>query len=308
MTVNIRFKTEIEMTETTLRKVAVVTGSQRGIGYEIVKGLARRWEGDVILCSLDEELGKEAVRKIQEEGITNVKLAYLSIQEIDSIIKLKDRLLKEYGGLDILVNNIGIAYVTEDSKPLIEIATETININVIGTISVCDILFPILRPGARVVNVSSSAGMLMRVPGEDLRKRLGANDLTRQDLEKLIEEYLTDVKEGRHKEKGWPYVGYSSYTTSKVFISALTWIQHRQFSQDTREDIVINAVHPGYCRTFMTDGQGIMTPEEGAQVSINCALIPANGQPRGQMVWPDGLGIKVVDWHHDVLSGGRSGD
>ena len=289
------------MSASSSKRVAVVTGSNKGIGLEIVKGLSQAWDGDVILCSRDQKRGEEAVKNIQEQGIANVKLAILAVDDNDSVLRLKDRLLKDYEGLDILINNAAIGHLTEDFKPLIEIATATIDINVKSTKNVCDTLFPILRPGARVVNVSSSLGMLMMIPGEDLRKRLGSSDLTRQELDQIVQEYLQDVREGKHVEKGWPNAAFSTYITSKVFLSALTWIQHRQFLQDPREDIVINAVHPGYVVTDMTGNQGDLTPEEGAKAPIKCALVPPFGQPRGQMVSFDG---SVVDWNRDIIPTG----
>lgn len=65
---------------------------------------------------------------------------------------------------------------------------------------------------------------------------------------------------GDHEQKGWPN---SAYVVSKVGVSALTRIQHQQFLNDPREDIVINHVHPGYVNTDMTSHKGPLTIEEG---------------------------------------------
>lgn len=281
---------------TTLKRVAVVSGSNKGIGFEIVKSLCNKWDGDVLLCSRSEERGQQAIKLLHDQGFKRAKLASLAVDDIASINKLKERLVTEYGGLDILVNNAAIAYLKEDRN--IDIACETMNINVTSLANVCDILFPILRPRARVVNLSSSAGMLKRIPGEELRKRIGCSDLTRQDLDLLVKEYVEDVRNGRQEEKGWPHTGYASYMVSKVFVSALTWIQHRDFLKDEREDIVINAVHPGYVVTDMTRNTGDLTPEEGARAPVMCCLVPENGEPRGRMVSFDG---SVVDWHKDLI-------
>ena len=294
------------------RKVAVVTGSNSGIGFQVVKALAESWDGDVIMCAMDEDRLQRARLEIQDLPSVNqsvksaIKFAVLRIDKKDSVQSMKDRLINEYGGLDILVNNAGMAYLVEENESLLSMATETINVNTLGTALVCDILFPILRPGARVVNMSSSAGMLRRIPGQELRQRLGSNSLTRQEWQQMVEEYLNDIREGVLVTKGWPHPGitpFSSYTVSKVFVSALTWIQHRNFSKDSRQDIVVNAVHPGYIKTELTGNKGFFTPKEGARAPTICALIPPEGEPRGNMVTLDG---SVVDWHNDYIRGGAS--
>lgn len=279
-------------------KVALVTGSNKGIGLAIVRGLCKRFDGDVILCSRDVERGRAAIATLESEGL-KAKLCQLAIDDPISVAAARDFILKEYGGLDVLVNNAAIAFFDDTGKPLIEVARETIGINYSATSSACDILFPILRSAARVVNMSSSAGMLKRIPSPEIRARLSSPTLTRSDIDELAEQYLQDIENGVHVEKGWPsMLKFDSYVVSKVFLSALTWIQHREFLSDERKDIVINAVHPGYVDTDMTDHKGILTVEEGAVAAVNCCLIPPDGQPRGQMVWFDGA---VVDWDGEVL-------
>jgi len=92
-------------------------------------------------------------------------------------------------------------------------------------------------------------------------------------------------KAGVHEEKGW---GTSTYVVSKVGMNALTFIQHRKFLKDPREDIVINAVHPGYVDTDMSSHKGPLTPDQGAVSSVYCALLPPNVEsPRGQFIWFD---------------------
>jgi len=273
---------------TMTKKVAIVTGSNKGIGLSTVKFLCQKFDGDVFLCSRDKERGEAAVKKLEELGL-KPKLAILAIDDDDSVDRLRNFLLNEYGGLDVLVNNAAIAYPHASTVPFIDQARNTLAINYFATESVCDILFPILKPGARVVNVSSSLGLLSRVKGEELAARIGDPILTRHDLDALAYEFIKDVETGAHLEKGWPN---SAYSTSKILFSALTWIQHREFKNDPR-DIVINAVHPGYVDTDMTNHKGPLTPDQGAQSSVFAALIPANGHPRGAFIWED---CSVVDW------------
>ena len=89
------------------KKVAVVTGANKGIGFGIVKGLIPVFEGDVILTSRSEERGLEAVKDLEAMGL-EAKFHQLDVTDQESIETLKIFLKEKYGGLDVLVNNAGI--------------------------------------------------------------------------------------------------------------------------------------------------------------------------------------------------------
>jgi len=90
-----------------------------------------------------------------------------------------------------------------------------------------------------------------------------------------------------------------SYVVSKIAISVLTRIQQREFDQDSRQDIVVNSVHPGYVNTDMTFNQGPLSPEQGAVAPTWLALLPKNvEEPRGDYVW---LNKQIVDWIHGPM-------
>lgn len=197
-------------------RVAVVTGSNKGIGLSIVKLLAPIFEGDVILTSRDVGRGEAAVKQLEDDFGVKVKFHQLDIEDHDSIVALKDFLVATYGGLDVLVNNAAIAYKQAATEPFLEQATNTIKTNYTATLNVCDVLFPILKAHARVVNLSSSAGMLQRIPSEELREQLSNEHLTVGNLNDLVSDYLRDVQEGVH-EKNW---GGSAYVVSKVIARA----------------------------------------------------------------------------------------
>lgn len=106
----------------------------------------------------------------------------------------------------------------------------------------------------------------------------------------MVRQYLEDVKVGKHQDEGW---SGSAYCTSKVCLTSLTWIQQRDFDKDQREDLVVNAVHPGFVDTDMTNHKGVLHVDEGAKAPTIAALIPANSGPKGSFYWYDG---QVVDW------------
>ena len=125
-------------------------------------------------------------------------------------------------------------------------AKQTIAVNYFGTKQACEIFYPILKDGARVVNVSSSAGFLGNIPSKELKEKFASSDSALQvdELDQMMNDFIAACENGDHSEKGWPN---STYVVSKVGLSALTRIQNREM-QNTRgkADIEINHVHPGY--------------------------------------------------------------
>ena len=90
-------------------RVALVTGANRGLGFAIVRDLCRRFPGDVVLTARDEARGREAVQQLQAEGLSP-RFHQLDITDLQSIRAVRDFLRKEYGGLDVLVNNAAIIF------------------------------------------------------------------------------------------------------------------------------------------------------------------------------------------------------
>ena len=90
----------------TTKKVAVVTGGNRGLGFETSRQLAKQ-EYEVILTSRDEASGKAAAEKLQAEGL-NVKFYPLDVTSDESSQKLAEFIQNQFGKLDVLVNNAGV--------------------------------------------------------------------------------------------------------------------------------------------------------------------------------------------------------
>merc|ERR1712179_607397 len=277
-------------------KVAVVTGGNKGIGYAIVKGLSKKFDGLIYLTARSEERGTKAVEELKAQGI-EVKFLKLDILDTASIEKVRDEIKSKHQGIDILVNNAGIAFNRDATEPMDVQAEVTVKANYFGTKQTCDILFPILNPGARVVNVSSSCGFLPLVNGNEpaagiLRTKLASSDSTLRvdELDEIMMSYITATKDGTYKEKGW---GSSTYVASKVGVSTLSRIQQRLFLNDARKDIVVNHVHPGYVDTDMSSHKGEKAPEEGAVSSIFASLLPPETDVRGAYIWHD---CQIVDW------------
>ncbi|HEY2191567.1 MAG TPA: SDR family NAD(P)-dependent oxidoreductase [Actinomycetospora sp.] len=138
-----------------------MTGANRGIGLEVVRRLAERgWS--VVLGSRDVDRGREAAR-----GLDGVVVHALDVADPASVQALADRVRDEHGGLDVLVNNAGIHYDTwQDAVHAdLEVVSEAMRVNVLGAWRMVVACADLLRPGARVVNVSSGAGSFGETAG-----------------------------------------------------------------------------------------------------------------------------------------------
>ncbi len=191
-----------------------------------------------------------------------------------------------YGGLDILVNNAAFAFKKDATEPFAVQAEETVKVNYWSTKNVCAYLFPLLRQGARVVNVSSMAGWLREMLDDDaeVKKILSRDDLTAEQVDQVMKDFVASAKAGTHKEKGWLD---NTYAASKIGLSALSVTQQKQFDQDRSKDIVVNHVHPGAVQTGMSSGRGTRTTDQGAEAPLFAARLPPNTEIRGQYLHED---------------------
>jgi NAD(P)-dependent dehydrogenase (short-subunit alcohol dehydrogenase family) len=142
--------------------VAVVTGANRGIGREVARLLAARGV-TTVLGSRDEARGQEAAR-----GMTGpVVVRGLDVTDQGSVDALAAWLRAGHGGLDVLVNNAGVHYDTWQSAAEADLGVveEALAVNVVGAWRTAVALAPLLRPGGRLVNVSSGAGSFGETAG-----------------------------------------------------------------------------------------------------------------------------------------------
>ncbi|XP_018369383.1 PREDICTED: carbonyl reductase [NADPH] 3-like [Trachymyrmex cornetzi] len=272
-----------------MRRVAVVTGGNKGIGFAIVKALCQQYDGNVYLTARDTARGLNAVSELKKQGL-NPKFHQLDINDDNSVNTFRDYLQNTYGGLDVLVNNAAIIFHSDATEPFGFQAEETIRVNYFSLRRMCTALYPLLRPHARVVHVSSSLGCLSQITGDDLKKKLTNPNLTETELDKIMHEFVDAAKSGTHLQVGW---SDSAYVASKIGVSALAGIHQSMFNADLQEDIVVNAVHPGYVDTDGTLHKGILTPDQGAVAPVYCALLPKNTEIKGKFIWYDKT---LADW------------
>ncbi|KAL5565601.1 hypothetical protein UlMin_028765 [Ulmus minor] len=277
------------------KRYAVVTGANKGIGFEICRQLASHGV-KVVLTARDEKRGLEALEKLKHLGLSHLVVFHrLDVAHPSTIASLADFIKTEFGKLDILINNAGIAGAIlisdayakaaelaggvwpeqgnwdEIAIPTYELAEECIKVNYHGTKRMVEALLPLLQlsDSPRIVNVSSGIGLLQFIPGEWAKQVLNdVENLTEERLDEVVNEFLKDFKEGKLEPKGWP-TQLSAYKVSKTAVNAYTRLLAKNYP-----NLCVNCVCPGYCVTDITCNTGQLTAAEGAQSPVKLALLP----------------------------------
>ncbi|KAL7609772.1 hypothetical protein Lser_V15G09844 [Lactuca serriola] len=297
-------KKKVELKKMASKRIAVITGGNKGVGLEICRQMAN--EVVVVLTARDEQRGVDAVAKLHSSGLQDVVFHQLDVTDPSSIASLANFIDARFGKLDILVNNAGISSTivdeesfwsidlpsevlvgkTKQSKKAVtqtfEGAQKCLETNYYGAKHVTQALLPLLLKSTspKIVNVSSKLGQLQNVQDENARKILSDVDgLTEEVVDEVVSEYLKDVKDEESMvKKGWSS-NVSGYIVSKAALNAYTRILAKEFPS-----ISANAVSPGFVATDMTYFKGTSTVEEGARGPVRLALISDAG-PTGQYFW-----------------------
>lgn len=268
-------------------KVAVVTGSNKGIGFAIVEGLCKRFDGVIYLTSRDEDKGKAATAKLKKRDSDNPHFHQLDVSDKESVIRFRDFIKQKHGGIDILINNAGVVAPLNNNY---ENCKTVININYGGILNAQEYLFPLLRDNARVLNISSDCGHLSNLRNMDWIKRLSKKDLSKTDIDDFVNWFLESVKKGTFKRSDFADGGtIPSYRVSKVALSALTMVQQKELEP---RGISVNSIHPGLVSTDMTMHIGFLTPDEAAETPVDLVL-DAPPSLKGKYIWYNG---EIVDW------------
>jgi NAD(P)-dependent dehydrogenase (short-subunit alcohol dehydrogenase family) len=197
-----------------------------------------------------------AIADLSAQGIAAQSLSIDLLNQV-SITAAAQVIEAQYGRLDILVNNAGIVDAADGppSTSSAEAACRIMNTNFVGTLAVTQAMLPLLRkaPAARIVNLSSSLGSLT-VNGDPTSPYYDA---------RLI-----------------------GYNASKAAVNMLT-VQLAQELRDTA--IVVNSVSPGYVKTDLTGHTGYMTPEEGARLPVQYALLSEDNAVSGKFIEASGV-------------------
>jgi carbonyl reductase 1 len=277
------------MTSATAGRVAVITGSNKGIGYFIALqlGLSGLFQHILLACR-DESLAKAAVESLKAQLPKKVQVSaeLLTLGDTDSHQKLADRLASRFDNkIDVLVNNAAFAYKNSDPTPFQGQCQPTLDVNFRATVDLTERLLPLLRRGSdpRIVNVASMSGRLGQL-SQERQAQFSSPELTISRLQELVHDFQASVLDGTHSEKGW---GNSNYGMSKLAVVAATKVWARQ---EASAGIKVNCCCPGYCKTDMTSQNGRRDPADGAKN----AVLPATMEnpPTGEFFQD----YKVSEW------------
>ena len=231
------------------QKIALITGANKGIGYEIARQLGKQ-NITVLIGARDEAKGAEAATKLRDEG-ADAYAVKLNVTDAATIASAKEFIEEKFGRLDILVNNAGIIgnhnYNIPPSELGLEYIREVFETNFFGVIAVTQAFVPLLKKSdaGRIVNVSSGLGSLSLLsnPGYEF--------------------YRMNILD---------------YNASKTALNAFTVSLSKEF---LNTPIKVNSADPDFTATDLNANTGIHTVEEGADTAVWLATLPEEGPTGG---------------------------
>ncbi|MBG0831124.1 SDR family oxidoreductase [Planomonospora sp. ID67723] len=230
--------------------IALITGANKGIGYQTARILTER--GVTVLIG-----ARDAVRGQRAAEELGARLLQLDVTSAESVASAAKQVEEEYGVLDVLVNNAGVIAAQEGPAPSatpVDALRTTYETNVFGVVAVTNAMLPLLRraAAARIVNVSSGLASLARAtdPEDEFRAH-----------------------------------NYLAYNSSKAALNMITVSYAKELAGTP---IKVNAADPGYCATDLNGHTGHRTAEQGAAVVVRLALLDADG-PTGVHLQDEGV-------------------
>lgn len=236
--------------------VALVTGANKGIGVATARQLAERGM-IVLLGSRDLGQGEKAAESMRGAGLA-VHPVQLDLTSADSVRQLAELIERDYGRLDVLVNNAGMLIRKDALEVEADDMRPEFETNVFGLVRIIHALLPLIKKSSapRIVNLSSDSSQFARLTDADSM------------FAKSHESFV--------------------YSASKTAINMLTVKYANAFlDHDDLKHIKINAVTPGYTATDLNGHKGVRSIDEGAQASVIYATIGADG-PTGRFFSDEG--------------------
>ncbi|KAJ7744237.1 hypothetical protein DFH07DRAFT_834768 [Mycena maculata] len=226
-------------------KIVLITGANKGIGFEIARQLAGQYQGyQILMGSRDAERGATAANTLKKEGLS-VEALTIDVADDKSIEAAAQTVKAKFGRLDVLINNAGISLDSFTGVPSTrEIFEKTFAVNVFGAVATTEAFVPLLEKSsaARIVFVSSDLGSLT---------------------------WRADPQ-GKYN-----FVDVPAYRCSKSAMNMLALgYAHRFRGQGWK----VNIHNPGYTATDLNGHSGPGTVEDGAKNAVRLATLGDDGE------------------------------
>lgn len=229
------------------KRIALVTGANKGIGFEIARQLAAK-EITVLAGARSETKGRDACDRLQSSGL-DAHPVRIDVTDPASIQSAVGRIQDDFQRLDILVNNAGI--MIDPQTAILELSPavfqNTLETNAFGPLLLSQACVPLMkRLGyGRIVNMASTLGS------------------------------LTDIV---HPDSAYGEVKASAYRLSKTLLNGITALMAKELRGT---NILVNSACPGWVATDMGGSEAPLTPAQGADTPVWLATLPDDGPTGG---------------------------
>jgi carbonyl reductase 1 len=277
-----------------MNKVALVSGSNQGLGFALVEALCRELgpNSSVYLTARNAARGEEAFSLLRDRGLSPI-FHLLDVTDDASVASLAETIRTCHGGVDIVISNAA-ARISPDI-PQAEQVRLFVNTNNHGAFRMIRAFGPMLRENARFLVVASAFGSLRNL-SPSLHEKFDVATRSLEDIERLMDEYVHLVETGQEKAHQWPeWIN----VPSKVAQVASAKIMARLMRDEaSRRGILINAVCPGMVdteasRPWFADMSSAKSPAQAAVDVVWLATLPSGTEtPYGELVQHR----KVLPW------------
>lgn len=228
--------------------IALITGANKGIGFETARQLGKRGI-HVIIGARDAKRGAEAVKQLVAEGVSAASVL-MEVTDAKSVITAAAEVERRHGHIDILINNAGILDYAAETGPItttVDTFRRVFETNFFGLVAVTQAFLPLLRKSSagRVVNLTSILGSIAE---------------------------HADLNSPIHP------MHFSAYDSSKAAVNLYT-VELAQALAGT--PIKVNAAHPGWVKTDLGGEAAPMEVVDGARTSVALATLSADGPSGG---------------------------
>jgi NAD(P)-dependent dehydrogenase (short-subunit alcohol dehydrogenase family) len=229
------------------KRIALVTGANKGIGFEIARKLGENGI-TVLLGTREDSRGQDAADRLASNGVDAHPIR-IDVTEPAAIQSAVGHIRDEYQRLDILVNNAGI--LIDPQTGILElnpsVFQNTLETNAFGPLLLSQACVPLMKTHryGRIVNMASTLGS------------------------------LTDIV---HPDSAYGAVRASAYRLSKTLLNGITALMAKELRGT---NILVNSACPGWVRTDMGGGEAPLTPAQGADTPVWLATLPDDGPTGG---------------------------